>query len=498
MIRRLWKQIGSGKFLLFWGIALLYAIGARRTAPPDLISRLLDVLNDDYYAVFAVLPVLLVLLGSALEEDPTPVILRYGSYRRYFRARVLNMGILVTILWAGQLLALTIGLWGGPLSTAWPVQSGHVTLWGDRFALMETIFPSPAAALLAAAVWLLAGYWFCSSLCLWLGHVLPRIRAIQVLMALYILSVLYIKMYVFSQPPLLYFTSLCHWVLLLYNLNAPGRLLVTAVFTVAVIALIVWSVNTHWQIAPHLPRQPRGLAALFRRELFTPKSLLYTGVLFLLLPAWGFSLSGMPARGRDWTVILLAGHGSGTFWFVGLMAQLISQVLPLWPLGQQISSAMQMRSCMFTVRLRRRSDLLTGLYAVSLLWLLFCTGLLLAAELLPLLFWGIRPDWPLVLWTAALRFLDSLFQVLLLIVLLCLTGQTAVAFTLLVLSHLLTVLPLPLLPVGISSLLRLSLSETGGGVAPVCAAGVLAAGCVLLLLWLRRFGVRYLFQRNGG
>ena len=142
--------------------------------------------------------------------------------------------------------------------------------------------------------------------------------------------------------------------------------------------------------------------------------------------------------------------------------------------------------------------MLSTLFCAALVWLAFWGVLLLAAETLPVLMLNLQPDWPMTIWTNGLRLLDMGLQFLILFTILCCTGQTAAGFLGVVLLHFLCVLPLPWLPVGLSSLLRLNLQETGGAVSPIFAAVGLAVGCAILFVWLYVQGIGRLFERSGG
>ncbi len=106
MTRRIFRQIGAGKFLLPWGISLLFGLSGRTGGPPALTLHVLAVLNDQYYALFAVLPALLFLCGGLMEDEPETLLLRCGSFSRYFFARWRALAAVTTMLWLGQLGAL--------------------------------------------------------------------------------------------------------------------------------------------------------------------------------------------------------------------------------------------------------------------------------------------------------------------------------------------------------------------------------------------------------
>ena len=84
MVRRLFSKIGWGKFLLLWGFSLAFGLSCRTNQKTTLLVHLLTVLNDQYYFIFAVLPILLFFCGSVMEDESELVILRYGRYSRYW------------------------------------------------------------------------------------------------------------------------------------------------------------------------------------------------------------------------------------------------------------------------------------------------------------------------------------------------------------------------------------------------------------------------------
>ncbi len=64
--------------------------------------HLLGVLNDQYYIIFAVLPIILFLCASVVEDDAEIVILRYSSYGRYFAAKWRALALLCGGAWLGH------------------------------------------------------------------------------------------------------------------------------------------------------------------------------------------------------------------------------------------------------------------------------------------------------------------------------------------------------------------------------------------------------------
>lgn len=493
MTHRLFSSIGGGKFLLLWGLSLLFGLSGRAGTSGSLPLHLLSVLNDQYYFIFAVLPVFLFFCAGVMEDDAPLVVMRYQTYGRYFFHKWRVLTLISAVLWLGQMAVLLLSCLGLAVDGSW--LGAAEGLWGEVFTLLQRHFSAPWLAVLCCALQLLLGYWLVSLAALWLGHFCSRSLAVKLLMTLYLFSVLWIKLPILSRPPFVFLTGLNHWVLLLHNLTEPWRMPLTAAVTAILTAGMVWSVSQKWRWQLHFSRHGgKGLTSYYRRVLFTRKNgLLLTG-LILLAAAWAWLGGGTPEDGTAWLVRLLAGHGTGYFYPMGLLLLLMIEVLPLWPLGVFCTQVISERSVFLTVRLRRRKELMGAILHTSLLWMLLYGGLLTLAAVLPPLALDLPLDMSLVTAAVGLKLLDVAVQALLILSALCLTGQAAVGFVAVVLLQFLCVLPIPWLPVGLSSLARLDLPQTGGTVPVLPAAALLAALSLALILWLYKQGVKRLFN----
>lgn len=494
MLRRVWTNVGLGKFFLLFGVSLLFGLGERMGAQGSLPLHLLAILNDQYYVIFAVLPIVLFFCTGVIEDDTLLVLMRYGTYRRYFFHKWRALSVAAAMLWLVQMAALLLSGAGLPIGGSWPGTPGG--LWQEVFALLQGYFPSPWAAVLCCAGQMLLGYWLIALTCLWLGHFCNRSLAVKLIMSLYIFAVLWLKLPVMSRPPLTFLTGINHWVLLLHNLTEPWRLPMTAATTAALTIAMVWLVTRKWRWRPHLPRyNRRGLAPYYRRVLFTGKNELLLAGLILLAAAWTWLSGGAPEDGADWLIRLLAGHGTGYFYPMGLLSLLVIEALPLWPLGAFCTQAIGERSVFLTVRLCRRKELLKAMLYTGLLWLLLYSGLLTLAAILPPLVLDLPLDLGLTVAAIGLKLLDVALQFLLILFALCVTGQATAGFVAIVLLQFLCILPVTWLPLGLSSLVRLNLPQTGGAVPVLAAAALLAALSLALILWLYSRGVKRLFNR---
>lgn len=495
---RLFAEIGWGKIVLLWGFSLVVGLSNRIGAKTTLPLYLLEMLNDQYYVIFAVLPVILFLCASAMEDDAEIVILRYGSYGRYFAAKLRALVLLCSVAWLGQMAVLLLSGWGLSPVGSWSADSWS-NLSNEIFSLLAHFFPNPYVALICAALYLLAGYWLIGLLTLWLGHFLARSAAVKVFAGLYVLTVLWFKIPALKEPPFSFFTFLNHWVLLLHNLTEPWRFPLTIIVTSFLAAGMFWSVYRRWRkVTVHAPKPPKGLASYYQRVLFSRGNVTLLAGSIVLLAVWALMSGGPVTNGSEWVVRLLAGHGTGYFYMMGFLSLLVAQLLPLWPVGGLFAQVINGRGAFQIIRLRRRKELLSALFQTLLFWLLLLGILLLCAEIIPPLLVDTAFDMKLAVVGMALRILDIGFQILLLLLIVCYTGRTTVGFICVLALHFLCVLPIPWLPVGISSLLRIRLPETGGGIPMYLVAVELAAGGTVLLVWLYQRGIQRLFEKNGG
>ena len=273
--------------------------------------------------------------------------------------------MLCSSLWLGQMIMLFMtGLGLQVTANEWDNLSGS-SLLKEIASLLAGSFDRPWQALLCAAVFLLIGYWLISLLTLWLGHFLSRSYAIKVLLALYVLSVLSIKLPIISRPPFCYWTGLNHWVLLLHNLTDSWRFPLTVIVTVLFVAVVAYTIRNGWRHIPFIREAPSGLVSYYRRLLFSKSNLILLIGSLLLLAGWSWYSGGAPQDGREWVFRLLAGHGTGYFYPLGFMALLLAELFPLWPLGRMLSQAASEHSVYLAVRLKRRKELLWPLLRVS-------------------------------------------------------------------------------------------------------------------------------------
>lgn len=493
MIHRLFTEVGKGKFFFLWGLSLLFGISSRMGGYATVPLHVLAVLNDQYYFIFAVLPAFLFLCASVMEDDGPLVLLRYGTYGRYFFAKWRAFAVMSVFLWLGQMLAILASGMGLSISGSWNVASGQTM--DEVFRLLQGIFASPIGAARCSAGYLLLGYWMIGLTAMWLGHFCQRSLAIKLLMGLYLLAVAWIKLPIMSRPPFVFFTGLNHWILLLHNLTEPWRPILTAGTTLALVAGMVWSVRLKWRWQLNIQHhRETGLGSYYRRLLFSRQNVLTLAAVILLLAAWSWLRGGLPEDGTVWLLQLFAGHGTGYFFPMGLLYLLVMDILPLWTICAFSERVAGEQSAFLTIRLTRRMELMRAILSAALLWISLYGCLLIMVTVIPPMMLDLSVDGWLTLAAVGLKLLDIGVQFLLILAVFCLTGQTTFGFVSVVLMHFFCVLPISWLPVGLSSLIRLALPQTGGAIPLSSAVILLAVPACALLIWLYGWGTNRLFD----
>ena len=160
MIRKLYTQIGWGKFLLLLAFSVVFGLSERTSGASGLSAHVLAALNDQYYFIFAILPILLFVCGSVMEDDAEIVISRYGTYSHYFVAKWRSLGMLCSGLWLVQMVMLFLtGLGLQVTANEWDNLSGGSLLKEIVSLLAEKLFRALAGFALSGGIfvdWLLA------------------------------------------------------------------------------------------------------------------------------------------------------------------------------------------------------------------------------------------------------------------------------------------------------------------------------------------------------
>lgn len=173
---------------------------------------------------------------------------------------------------------------------------------------------------------------------------------------------------------------------------------------------------------------------------------------------------------------MFAGHGTGYFQVLPFLELLITTGAPLYLLAVFTEHSVSDQSIFLTVRTGSCKNVMRGILSAGTVFLALYALLWLAAGFL-----GAGPSgYKMLLYAVLMKFLDMLLQFLVMLAVYLFTRQITMGFLVLLAGNLLCMLQgafASYLPFGLSSLARISLLESAGGISAVtalCIEGFLA------------------------
>lgn len=484
----------KGSLAGVFAAALLFGLSQRAGAELSFWQHMLSVFADHYFLIYFMLPIFLLMCFFIMEDDAESVVMRYGTYDRYFVRKWGAASAITALFLSAQFAAVAVSASGLPPGKDWSLPAG--TLLQEIFALFGRYFSAPPVAVAVVLSFMLAGLCVLAALLLWLGHFLSRPASAKILFLLYFLTVGSIKISVLGDLPI---TAFNHLFILHHNLADTGRLLLTVATAAALLFLIHLTVKRYWQWAPFTARRsPKGIMQYCVKALFTRRNLSVMAAVAVVMTLWRFLRYGDNPAGDDWIIGLFAGHGAGYFRPMEFIETIMLNGAPLYLLAVFMERMNAECSIFVVVRLERRRKLTAAILLSSSAFILVYCAFLALSPVLGAGFAGIpfgAGAWSLLGMAVALKLLDILAQFLFFVCLFALTGRAAIGFICLIAVNMLCaipVAPMRYLPFGLSGLSRISLPQTDGGAPFPLAASVLLimnAGCIV---WLFTRGYRRL------
>jgi hypothetical protein len=476
-------------------MCLVFGLSNRVGVVQPFMHHCLTVVSDHYYLLYAMLPLFLLMCFFVMEDDGEVVVLRHGTYFRYFTRKWLSLSVITLAFMAAQLLAAAISGLGLPMESSRAVADGSPMR--ELYPVFSSTFDTPALAFAAVCGYMYAGLCVVALFLMWLGHFASKPSAIKAMITLYLLSVLGIKIGFVRELPL---TLLGHVVILHHNLTSPARMIITAATATVLVCIILWTVKKHWNRQLLLSHRPaKGITPYYCKELISRKNVIIMGTVVVLMVAWKYLQSAGDLSGEEWTVGLFAGHGTGSFHVPGFIEMLLLNGTPVYLLAAFIEKATTEHSAFITIRLKKRREILGGILTATSVFVLLYGFFLMAIPMITFILRGLSLDdgvLSLLSLSVILKLLDIVAQTLFVIAIYCLMGQITAGFIGLIAASLLCIAPFNLtkyLPFGISSLSRINLPQIGAeGILSTYAMGILFVTSVLFVVWLFSTGYKHL------
>ncbi len=246
---RLW---GYGKAAALFIGCLLFSLGERVNGVSCYQQHILSAVSDHYYLTYFMLPMVLLSAFSFLDDDGEPVILRFESYHRYFLQKWFGTGLVALSLTVLQTAAILLSGIGLPSGNHWELAAG--TIERELFSVLQQSFNTPAQTFIACTFYQLIGCWMIFGICTWINHFAGRRWSVGIIVALYLMSAVWIKVSAVQSLPV---TGFNHLLILHHNL--PHRLAVTGITAALIAALMALTVRFTWRRQlPHLQVREKG------------------------------------------------------------------------------------------------------------------------------------------------------------------------------------------------------------------------------------------------
>ncbi len=490
------KTIGFSKWLALFIVCIIVAISGRVGAHQSYELHCLSVLTDHYYLLFFMIPMFLFICFLVIGDDTEIVIIRYKSYFRYFMSKCVSLAAIAFVFVIVQFIAIALSGYNLKMSNDWSFAPNNIN--HELFDFFSRVFPTPTIALVTSMVYMFFGLTVCGIYCMWVTHFMKDKWATKIIILGYIVSVLILKTSLFRKLPI---TGFNHMIILHHSITSVIRFLITIITMVILIGTILVTIKKCWRWELTIRKAKlKGITPYYLRTLCSRKNLIILLVSLLMVTIWNCLQSSYIVSANEVILGLLVGHGINTFHMISFLEMLIINGLPIYLITIFIEKVTSSHSFFITARLKSRKEMMLSLLRATGFFILFYGLLLIFIPLVITMVLGLEfnsKTISLLLFGAGLRLLDILNQALLIIAIYCISKNTIIGFVTLLLLNLVCILPYEWVvynPIGISSLARISMIETGGLISHMIAWSILIISALLLFVWLRLLGHKKLLN----
>lgn len=482
---------GYGKAIVLFAGCLIFSISGRMNTGIYYEQHILSAVSDHYYLTYFLLPVVLLSCFSFIDDDEAPVILRFQSYHAYFLRKWFGTGSIALLLIIIQTAAILLSGMGLLQWNQWGFTAGTAEV--ELFLMLQQFFSTPVQAFIAFTLYQFAGIWIIFGICMWMAHFAGRKWSVRIMVVLYIISAVWIKLPAIQNLPV---TSFNHLLILHHNFGIHYRLWITEGTLLLFILIMAVSIRFSWRGLPPFPIQGQGISAYYFHELMTGKNLLLLcGVVLGIILYKGLG-HPFPKSGTEWIDTLFSGHGTGYFQILPFLELLITGGAPLYLLAVFTEHRVSGQSLFISVRAKSRKNLMAGVLSVSAKFIGIYALFWLAGGFLGILFFGNGTDGPayyILLYAVLMKYFDVFLQYLIMLFVYLFTKQISLGFLAVLAGNMLCALPghgMSWLPFGLSSLMRISFTDSGIGVPAAMAFGIEFSLLSLLVGWMLIFGYK--------
>ncbi|ASA23972.1 hypothetical protein [Paenibacillus donghaensis] len=238
------RRFLTGRLLFLALVCVLFSLSERKHSLMSYDNFVLHMISEHYYLTFFMVPMVFYLLYHHLEEDLEAVLIRAGSYPRYFAVKAAalaaNMSMVVLLQFAVIMLA---GL-GLPAGADFPLSDKDDPMLTKLLVFSET-FQYPWQATLVSVLYMMFGLGMLAIVFLTLHHFLEKRKVAILTITLYFLMVYGMKSKIpeLTRIPFIFINN---YIIFIYNLTYPYALQVSLISLAMVAAAICWLIGKHW------------------------------------------------------------------------------------------------------------------------------------------------------------------------------------------------------------------------------------------------------------
>jgi hypothetical protein len=386
----------------------------------------------------------------------------------------------------------------------------------EELEVMSQYFSRPVMALIFLVIFLVVGLTLYGTIPIILEHFMGKTMSITVSLFLYLLLV------VDLHKSILGMFSPGNFILFHHALASGIPFYVYTFADILILAGILWLMSKYWWKSltfrrPHLPEIFGGVQQWYIKTLFTIRNAMIILVITALSVITKI-IFGNRMTLPDLLIHQFWGMGSGYFYTREFLDMLLYNLVPIYLLCVFYQRAKRDSSLSVVIRLRRKSNWVKEILKTGSMFCIIYTLVTIAITIILGLVFQLKPagylDWKLVIGDSNAKlpeivptvwefFVSKSLELIFLFVLILLIDSflhnTAIAFSLLVVLHGISILPFQVLkynPVGVAFLARRYGTFSGDGMKLGIMAGILllpiGAGWILL----RYFRLNQMMEEN--
>ncbi|BBF42407.1 hypothetical protein lbkm_1089 [Lachnospiraceae bacterium KM106-2] len=420
------------RYLAFLTIGcLLFFVSDLKNSELSREQFLLQMITEHYYITYFMIPLFLVMLFKQLEKEQIIIIIRYSTFWRYFKQKIVEQVVMVGIFLLNQVIVM-IGI-----AAFLPSKNAFLSLELQKNMRYEVIteygkyFGKPLTAFFVSSVYMGIGLLLVAVVITWIGHYFETKTASQIIISIYLLIVVGLKVPYVSNIP---FLCMDNFIVFHRNFYYQGKLAVNVISLLLICIWIYRSIKYSWDRIPAFTgRKRRGIDQYYRRILFSKKRLLIMIGISVLLTTWLYiQLAGEPISISEYFHRLYSGIMSGNRNIILTIFSLVITLTPIYMVLQFIEKESSNQGITSIIRLGK-----TSIWYYALIWnvMRFLILYVLVISTIGMMIVTINngycislPDIHEVIIISTFKYLDIILQFFLIFGIYCYTRSTTVSF----------------------------------------------------------------------